>query len=105
MGMKGMLAVCSKGYLGVITQDERQAVLYKMCDNCRNAELGDIAWPCTCEGYGEAFVGIHLSAGKVGEPWSSRNPQVLGDATEVAKAYQRMKEGLAGYPPVDPDKM
>ena len=66
--MKGKLALCSRGLLGLITEDEPQPVTY------------------ADETTGTAYVGVHLSSGEnhnIGEPWSSRSPKVVGDLAEV----------------------
>lgn len=65
--LKGDIAVCSQGYLGLITKDEPQPVEYPN---------GDCAL---------AFVGIHISPGMEGSPWSSRNPVVLTSTGAIAK--------------------
>jgi hypothetical protein len=65
---RGSLAYCSKGYLGLITCDKPQPVGY---------EGG---------GWGVAWTGIHLSEGKIGDPWSSRNPVVAGHILDLKLA-------------------
>lgn len=55
--LKGCLALCSRGYLGLITEDRPKKVKYD--DGTE----------------GEAYVGIHLMEHMVGKPWSSRNPR------------------------------
>ncbi len=57
---KGVIAVCSRGMLGLITKDKPQTVNY-----------GDGKT-------GTAWVGIHLT-GDIGSPWSSRTPRVVGN--------------------------
>jgi hypothetical protein len=72
MGMKGKIALCSLGCLGLIMNDEKQSVSY--------TTLVDGALS------GEAYVGIHLqdtAHAKAGDPWSSRNPYVVGDAASL----------------------
>jgi hypothetical protein len=61
-GVKGMLARCSRGALGLIMEDEPQQVKY-----------GD-------KNTGIAFVGIHLTdkISPVGSPWCSRRPTIVG---------------------------
>lgn len=54
----GTIAVCSQGYVGLITHDYKQTVYY----------------PDGSQGY--AYVGIHLT-GNIGKPWSSKNPKVM----------------------------
>lgn len=56
----GDIALCGIGMVGVILHDERRGVTYP---NGATA----VAW-----------VGVHLSPGKQGQPWSSRNPCVIG---------------------------
>lgn len=63
---KGDIAVCSQGYLGLITSDGPQDVTYPDGNT------------------GEAFTGIHLSPGMEGAPWSSRNPHVLTSLKGIA---------------------
>jgi hypothetical protein len=58
---RGAIAVCSHGYIGLVTCDEPQPVNY-----------GD-------GNKGVAWTGIHLSAGKIGDPWCSREPTVIGE--------------------------
>ena len=62
--MKNKLALCSGGQLGLITHDKRQPVSY------------------ADHSVGMAYVGIHLTDGpghKVGDPWSARNPVIVGE--------------------------
>lgn len=72
--MKGKLAFCSLGCLGLITEDKQKRVIYKVCDNCRDGR-----GYCTCE-TGMAYVGIHLTDKivPIGSPWSSRTPRIIG---------------------------
>jgi hypothetical protein len=67
MGMKGKLALCSQGLLGLITQDEPQWVTYGPGE------------------FGLAYVGIHLTDKKcpVGWPWCSRTPHVIFGLEDV----------------------
>lgn len=62
------LAFCSRGELGYITSQFPVPVCY-----------GD-------GNYAMAWTGMHLSPGKIGQPWSSRNPEVLFSAGEAIKA-------------------
>ncbi len=64
--MKDDIAVCSQGYLGLITSDGPQTITYPDGNT------------------GEAFTGIHLSPGMYGSPWSSRNPTVLTSLKAIA---------------------
>jgi hypothetical protein len=62
--MKNKLALCSRGRLGLITQDKRQPVTY------------------ADHSVGMAYVGIHLTDGpgrKAGDQWSSPNPTIVGE--------------------------
>lgn len=61
----GDLALCGKGALGVITSGERQQVTYPDGGSA-------LAWV-------GAHLGSHLDKTKVGDPWSSRNPCVVGN--------------------------
>lgn len=66
---KGDLARCSQGYLGLITSDEQKEVFYP--DGSK----------------GMAWIGIHVSKDRLGEPWSSRKPikvHNLGDILSLA---------------------
>lgn len=61
---KGKIALCSRGHLGIITENEPQQVTY------------------ADKSTGLAYVGVHLQPkddAKAGDPWSSRHPQILGD--------------------------
>lgn len=61
--MKGKLALCGRGNLGIITNDEKRSVTYAD----QHVEM--------------AYVGLHLTDGpghKIGDPWSSRSPMVVG---------------------------
>jgi hypothetical protein len=107
--MKGKLAVCSQGFLGVITENEPKPVVYKWCVACDQvskavgADVHDTVY-CTCE-KGVAYVGIHVGTGRAGEPWSSRNPQIIGMAVEAARLLQHKNEVLAGHPPVNTETL
>jgi hypothetical protein len=59
---KGTIAICGIGCLGLITEDEPREIFYP--DGNKST----------------AWVGIHLTdkACEIGEPWSSRNPIVVG---------------------------
>ena len=68
---KGSIAVCSRGFVGLITSDNKINMVY----------------PDGTKGF--AWAGIHLKDGeqadmKVGDLWSSRNPTIIGhiDAME-----------------------
>lgn len=66
--MKGKLALCSRGFLGLITEDEPQPVVYSDGTN------------------GVAYVGVHLSNGEnheIGDQWSSRTPKVVGELAPI----------------------
>ena len=76
MKIKGSLAVCSLGCLGLITEDEKKEVTYP--DGTK----------------GMAYVGIHLTdkIAPIGSPWSSRNPRIgplLEHLIESAAARNR----------------
>jgi hypothetical protein len=75
---RGALAFCSRNELGLIISDTPIEVTYKACPGCLG-ELTDYSdWDCQCE-KGTAWAGIHLSAEKLGQRWSSRNPRVVGE--------------------------
>jgi hypothetical protein len=59
-----MIAICSLGFLGLITSETKVEVSY--FDGSR----------------GLAWTGIHLGAENFGEPWSSREPTVLKYASK-----------------------
>ncbi len=63
----GDIAYCGLNTLGLITNAERQPVIYKD---------GTTAM---------AYVGIHLTdkIANIGDPWSSRNPTIVGNINEV----------------------
>jgi hypothetical protein len=58
----GTIAICSRGCIGLITNDVPQEIVYS--DGTK-----DMAW-----------IGIHLTdkVGVIGAPWSSRMPKVIG---------------------------
>lgn len=66
---KGTLALCGLGCLGLITEDQPKEITY-----------GD-------GNKGVAYVGIHLTdkITKVGSPWSSRKPKVVGHIDNFIK--------------------
>lgn len=80
--MKGKLALCSRGCLGIITHNETQEV-----------EYGDSV-------KGIAYVGIHLrdsKFAKAGDLWSSRMPKVLEGVTLQnfeTTTYQTFEEAI-----------
>lgn len=57
---KGAIAICGKGSIGIITEDEPKEVIYPDGNKA-------MAW-----------VGFHLTdkIAPIGSPWSSRNPKV-----------------------------
>ena len=60
--MRGKIAYCGHGHLGLILSDRPRSVMYK------NGEEG------------QAWTGIHLTNGedhKIGDMWSSRAPKVI----------------------------
>lgn len=70
--MKNKLALCSRGQLGLITENEKQAVT--MVDHSVHM----------------AYVGIHLTDGpghRIGQPWSSRKPIVVGELVSMASGH------------------
>lgn len=78
---KGAIAFCSRGELGLITSETPVEVTYKLGEICYGMHLavgdGCHAVPCDCV-KGIAWVGIHMSPEKMGQPWSSRRPRVVG---------------------------
>jgi hypothetical protein len=69
---RGALAFCSRGALGIITSDGPMPVKYP------DGSTG-IAW-----------VGNHLTneAGRLGAPWSSRRPHVIGYIEQVPELLE-----------------
>ena len=65
MPKRGDLALCSKGHLGMITSDYKHNVSY-----------GDGT-------FGIAYIGVYLEKGCEGQPWSSRNPTIIGHISSV----------------------
>jgi hypothetical protein len=65
--VKGKLALCRAGSLGLITNNEKQEVTYADGDKAM------------------AYVGIHLTdkIAPIGSPWSSRAPIIVGEVTET----------------------
>ncbi len=63
--LKGTIAICSRGILGLITSDGVEEVTYP--DGTK----------------GMAFTGIKLSGPDVGKPWSSRQPKVVAYVEEL----------------------
>jgi hypothetical protein len=77
--VKNKLALCSHGQLGLITHDKRQPVTY------------------VDHSVGMAYVGIHLTDGpgrKVGDPWSARNPIIVGELCSSPAGYTVTGSGL-----------
>jgi len=76
---KGLLAYCSKGSLGLITEDFPKQIEY----------------PDGLKGF--AFVGVHLTdkIAPIGSPWSSRTPQVVGRVVSDANG-ERILTIVAG---------
>ena len=69
--MRGCIAICSAGFLGLITEEYPHNITYPD----ENKRL--------------AYVGIHLSKELFGQKWFSRSPKILGafvgDIDEVIK--------------------
>lgn len=59
---KGSIAICSSGFLGLITYDFKKEVTYPDGNS------------------GHTYIGVHISDNKnvFGKTWSSRNPEVIG---------------------------
>jgi hypothetical protein len=77
--MKNKLALCSRGQLGLITHDKRQPVTY------------------ADHSVGMEYVGIHLTDGpgrKAGDPWSARNPVIVGELWSSPASYAVTRFGL-----------
>lgn len=77
---KGTLAICGIGCLGLITEDEPKEITYPDGNK------------------GTAYVGIHLTdkVSKVGSPWSSRNPKVVGHINDFTKPNQSNRMSTCG---------
>jgi hypothetical protein len=69
---KGTIAICGKGSLGLITQDEK---------------------------VGDAYIGIHLTdkISKIGAPWQSKNPERIGH-TDLLENMVTIKRKLDKNP-------
>ncbi len=83
---KGAIAFCSKLELGLITSSEPQPIDYKPEPECDCHATAGHAWGCAKErwcfdenAHGLAWTGIHLSLEKLGQPWSSRSPLIVGE--------------------------
>ena len=63
--LKGTLAICSRGILGLITSDGVKEITYP--DGTK----------------GMAYTGIKLSGPDIGEPWLSRTPNVVAFVEEL----------------------
>lgn len=72
---KGVIARCSKGALGLITEDAPVKVRYA------NGEEASV------------WVGIQLSwlLSEPGLEWSSRNPKVIGHISPIIMEYEMYK--------------
>jgi hypothetical protein len=66
--MKGTIAFCSMGILGIITEDNPRLITY----------------PDGNTGY--AYVGIKLTEA-IGEPWSSKTPRIIGHADDLIALF------------------
>jgi GTP:adenosylcobinamide-phosphate guanylyltransferase len=64
----GMIAKCSTGKLGLITQNGMQE------------RGGELVW-----------VGVHLSEGRVGHQWQSKNPTVICHINDVEDLVSAME--------------
>jgi hypothetical protein len=75
----GDVAVCSRGAVGLITEDMPKWVTYKYCEHCTRTRVFAVQNVCTCE-KGYTFVGVHLTnkIAPIGSPWASRTPRVVG---------------------------
>lgn len=79
MGMKGKLAYCSLGILGMITEDAPQMVTY--------------ADQTTALAY--VGVRLHPDPSLTGQPWSSRNPKVIElHQQQQEVTYQTFEEAV-----------
>jgi len=71
---RGDICTCSRGEIGILTQDEQKEVTYP--DGTRAM----------------AYVGIHLD----GSPWSSRHPKYEGKFEEIAGRIRLQNRIYAG---------
>jgi hypothetical protein len=81
---RGDIAICSRGAVGLITEDMPKWVTYRWaapCNKQTDSHAGDNI--CMCE-RGYTFVGVHLTdkMAPIGSPWSSRNPRVVGHISQ-----------------------
>lgn len=74
--VKGSLAICGLGCLGIIIDDEKRIVKYPDGNE------------------GRAYIGIHATdkIANIGEPWSSRNPKIIGHINDLLRALDIWKE-------------
>jgi hypothetical protein len=77
----GDIALCGHGMPGVILNAERQEVTYR-------------------DGKSLAWAGVHLSPTKAGQPWSSRNPCIIGSVGEM-KEGESLAEFVMRRWPID----
>lgn len=90
---KGDVARCSKGSLGLITNSEKQHVIYEKCLICARGRIHlttEVLPVCERCVTGEAYVGIHLTdlIAPVGSPWSSRTPVVIGSLDDIISSRE-----------------
>jgi len=69
--LQGWVAMCSRGYPGLILGNTRQSVTYPDGNT------------------GTAWTGIHLDPDIFGQPWSSRNPKLMYRAYSPTRAAER----------------
>lgn len=85
---RGVIAICSQGYLGLITEDEPQEITYPDGNK------------------GTAYVGIQLTDKPpftegfegptgIGAPWSSRTPKCLTHVDSLQEVLTLLTESIA----------
>jgi hypothetical protein len=104
---RGDIATCGLGRLGLITNEMPQWVTYKVCRRCLGGYDPLPQQNCTCE-KGYTFVGVYLEPGvgndgreyRIGDPWASRNPRVVGHIDSLlaeSNVSQRILCGGCGW--------
>ncbi len=73
MPKKGDIAICHQGFLGVITKEPPIKVTTgKVVNDKIVSQQTDDVWE-----------GIHLSVDRLGKPWMSKQPKVVGNIFDL----------------------
>lgn len=83
---QGAFAFCSRNELGLITSETAVPVFYRYCKACQARSDDGLSTYSNCTDCerGIAWTGISLEPEKFGQPWSSRNPRVVGEIRKSA---------------------